>query len=42
VDALRDDVRRGSASLDTYLRARRALAGAVERAGAAIQADPVD
>lgn len=42
VDALRDDVRSGSASLDSYLRARRALAGAVERAGAAIQADPVD
>ena len=42
VDALRDDVRRGSASLDSYVRARRALAGAVERAGAGIQAGPVD
>ena len=42
VDALRDDVRRGSASLDSYLRARRALAGAVERAEAGAQAKPVD
>ena len=31
VDALRDDVRRGSATLDSYLRARRALARAMER-----------
>ncbi len=44
VDALRDDVRRGSATLDSYLRARRALARALEAgaadAGAGPQAGP--
>src|SRR5262249_37658856 len=32
LDTLRDDVRQGSATLDSYLRARRALARALERA----------
>jgi len=32
LDALRDDVRRGSASLDSYIRARRALARSLEHA----------
>jgi len=32
LDALRDDVRRGSASLESYLRARRALARSLEHA----------
>ena len=34
LEALRDDVRRGSASLDSYVRARRALARALEHGGA--------
>ncbi|HZJ55936.1 MAG TPA: type II CAAX endopeptidase family protein [Myxococcaceae bacterium] len=42
VEALRDDVRSGTASLDSYLRARRALAGAVERGAADGGAAPVD
>jgi hypothetical protein len=42
VEALRDDVRRGTASLDSYLRARRALAAAAQRSDAGSRDRPVD